>query len=133
MPAHNTPPMGRPEDVLAHIGSGADLILPLANGEPVAVLDALEAHAGDLEGVRVPQMHALTEPGYIRGEFGDRLRHVSYFLSAATRPAWWAGTIDLVPAHFSEVPYLLRHSTRCSLVIVRCSPADPHGYDSLGN
>ncbi len=132
MPGHHLPPKGRPEDALAHVGSGADLIFPLANGEPVAVLDALEANASDLEGVRVHQMHALTERPYIRGEFGDHLRHVSYFLSPATRPAWWAGTIDLVPAHFSEVPIILRRSTRCSLVIARCSPPDRHGYVSLG-
>jgi hypothetical protein len=30
--------------VLQHIAPGADLIVPLANGEPVAVLDAIEAH-----------------------------------------------------------------------------------------
>jgi len=132
VPAHDAPPRGRPEDALAYIGSGADLIIPLANGEPVAVLDALEANADDLEGVRVHQMHALEERAYIRGEFGDRLRHVSYFLSGATRAAWWAGTIDLVPAHFSEVPYILRRSTRCSLVIARCAPPDRHGYVSLG-
>ena len=29
------PAAGRPEDVLAHVGPGADLIVPLANGEPV--------------------------------------------------------------------------------------------------
>ena len=132
MVTHNAPPMGRPEDALAHIGPGADLILPLANGEPVAVMDALEAAALDLDGVRVHQMHALTERAYIRGEYGDHLRHVSYFLSPATRPSWWAGTIDLVPAHFSEVPIILRRSTRCSLVIARCSPPDRHGYVSLG-
>ena len=33
------------EDVLDLIEDGADLIVPLANGEPVAVLDAIEAHA----------------------------------------------------------------------------------------
>jgi len=132
MTAHHMPPQGRAEDVLAHIGSGADVIAPLANGEPPALLDAIEAAAPGLEGVRIHQMHALEERAYIRGEFGDHLRHVSYFLSGATRPAWWAGTIDLVPAHFSEVPLLLRRSTKCSLVIARCSPPDRHGYVSLG-
>jgi acyl-CoA hydrolase len=124
--------MGRPEDALAHIGPGDDVIVPIANGEPVAVMDALEAAALDLDGVHVHQMHALRDRAYIRGEFGDHLRHVSYFLSPVTRPALWAGTIDLVPAHFSEVPLILRRSTRCSLVIARCSPPDRHGYVSLG-
>ena len=62
---------------------------------------------------------------------GDELRHVSYFLSAATRQAFWNGTCDLVPNHFSEVPALLKHSTKCSLVIARVSPPDRHGRFSL--
>jgi acyl-CoA hydrolase len=126
------PTPGRPEDVLAYVEPGADVIVPLANGEPPAILDAMETNAEGLDGVRIHQMHALTERAYIRGELGDHLRHVSYFLSPATRPAYWRGTVDLVPNHFSEMPRLLTHSTRCSLVIARCSPPDRHGYVSLG-
>lgn len=77
-------------------------------------------------------MHALVERAYIRGEFGDRLRHVSYFLSPATRKAYWEGGCDLVPSHFSEVPALLRAATRLSLVIARASLPDRHGFFSLG-
>jgi acyl-CoA hydrolase len=124
--------VGRPEDVLAFVPARADIVVPLSNGEPDALLDALEAHAGELEGVRVHQMHARRERAYIRGEFGDHLRHVSYFLSDATRRAYWCGTVELVPNHFSEVPRLLTTETRCSLVVARCSPPDRHGYVSLG-
>jgi acyl-CoA hydrolase len=60
------------------------------------------------------------------------LRHVSYFLAPVTRKAYWAGTIDLVPSHFSEMPQLLRTATKCSLVIAAASPPDAHGYFSLG-
>jgi acyl-CoA hydrolase len=121
-----------PEAVLAHIPPGADIILPLANGEPPTLLDTLEAHYRELSGVRIHQMHALTERPYIRGECGDHLRHISYFLSAATRPSFWAGTCDLVPNHFSEVPMILQRSTKCSLVLARAAPPDAHGYFSLG-
>jgi acyl-CoA hydrolase len=125
-------PIGRPEDVLEFIGPNADIIVPLANGEPVAVLDAMEARATNLDGVRVHQMHALAERAYIRGELGSHLRHVSYFLAPATRPSYWRGMVDLIPNHFSEVPSLLTTMTKCSLVIARCSPPDRHGYLSLG-
>ena len=92
-----------PERVLEHIGRSADLLVPLGNGEPVALLDAIEAGADQLEDVRVHQMHALHDRPYLHGTFGDRLRHVSYFLSHVTRPCYEAGTIDLVPANFSEM------------------------------
>ncbi len=120
--------------VLAHVGPHADLIVPLANGEPVSVIDALEAAAaaGELEGVRIHQMHALHDRPHIRGELGDRLRHVSYFLSPVTRPAFLAGRCDLVPNHFSEVPSILQRCTKASLVLAAASPMDAHGYFSLG-
>ncbi|QXC60890.1 propionyl-CoA--succinate CoA transferase [Aquihabitans sp. G128] len=119
--------------VLDHVGEGADIVVPLANGEPTAVLDAIEAGVEQLSGVRIHQMHALHDRPYLHAAPDDtRLRHVSYFLSHVTRPAYWAGTIDLVPNHFSEVPLILQRSTRCDLVVAACSPPDRHGYFSLG-
>ena len=120
------------EAVLDHIGAGTDLIVPLAAGEPLGLLDAIEAAAATLEGVTVHQMHALAERGYLDGRYGSRLRHVSYFLSPVTRPHYHAGGIDLVPAHFSEVPLLLRAGCERPLILAAASPPDRHGYFSLG-
>jgi acyl-CoA hydrolase len=121
-----------PEAVLDHVPPHADVIVPLANGEPTAVVDAIEASADRLDGVRIHQMHALHDRPYLHGVHGERLRHVSYFLSHVTRPAFWEGTVDLVPAHFSEVPALLQRSTDCTLVVAAASMPDRHGYFSLG-
>ena len=120
--------------VLEHVRPGGHLIVPLANGEPVALLDAIEAAAaaGDLEGVTVHQMHALRDRPYLHGEYGDRLRHVSYFLSHVTRPCFRAGTVDLVPNHFSEVFAHMSRRTHDPLVIAAAAPPDRHGYFSLG-
>jgi acyl-CoA hydrolase len=121
-----------PEAVLEHVAPGTDIIMPLANGEPVAVLDAIEAAAATLHNVRVHQMHALNDRPYLRGEFGDRLRHVSYFLSHVTRPHFHEGTLDLVPNNFSEMRAILQEVTHDPLVIAAASPLDRHGYFSLG-
>jgi acyl-CoA hydrolase len=122
-----------PDAVLDLVGPGTNVVVPLANGEPVAVLDAIEAAAesGRLDGVRVHQMHALHERGYLDGRYGDRLRHVSYFLSHVTRPHFREGAIDVVACHFSEVPLLLRRLPSF-VVVAACSPPDRHGYVSLG-
>jgi acyl-CoA hydrolase len=119
------------EAVLDHIGPGAALIVPLANGEPVTVLDAVEAGADHLRGVRVHQMHALHDRPYLHGVHGDRLRHVAYFLSPVTRAAYARRHVDLVPANFSEVPLLLRR-LEDPLVLASVSPPDRHGYVSFG-
>ena len=122
----------QPEAVLEHLAPGADIIVPLANGEPVSLLDAIEADADRLDGVRVHQMHAVHDRPYLHGAFGDRLRHVSYFLSHVTRPCFRAGTIDLVPNNFSEMRNILRERTRDPLVLAAASLPDRHGYFSLG-
>ena len=123
---------GAPEDVVAHVEDGADLIVPLANGEPAALIDAIEAAAPSLDGVRVHQMHALHDRPYLHGTVRDHLLHVSYFLSPVTRPAFHERGCELVPNNFSEVPRLLRETTKCSMVLAAAAPMDRHGYFSLG-
>ncbi len=125
-------PAASADAVLDHIGPGCDIIVPLANGEPVTVLDAIERNAHLLEGVRVHQMHALRDRPYLHGAFGDRLRHVSYFLSHVTRPCFHAGTVDLVPNNFSEMRAILKDVTNDPLVLAAASVPDRHGYFSLG-
>ena len=124
-------PACQPEQVLAHISEGADVIVPIANGEPVHILDAIEEGARRLTGVRIHQMHVLRDRPYLHAQFGDHLRHISYFLSHVTRQPFHRGTVDLVPAHFSEVPLLLAR-LKPELVIAASAPMDVHGYFSLG-
>jgi acyl-CoA hydrolase len=123
---------GAPEAVLDLITDGADLVVPLANGEPVSVVDAIDANAERFTGVRIHQMHALHDHPYLHGTKRPHLEHVSYFLSHVTRPAFHARGCELVPNHFSEVPRLLRDTTKCSMVLAAASPMDRHGYFSLG-
>ncbi len=123
---------GTPEDVFEHIVDGADLIVPLANGEPVSLLDAIEARATRWMRVRMHQMHTLHDRPYLHGSVREHLLHVSYFLSPVTRPAFHSRGCELVPNNFSEVPRLLRETTKCSLVLAAAAPMDRHGYFSLG-
>lgn len=130
------PPLPDPtpaDAVVDLLRPGTNVVVPLANGEPVGVLDAVEAaaEAGQLERVRIHQMHAMHDRPYLDGRYGDDLRHVSYFLSHITRPHFRNGGIDVVPSHFSEVPLLLRHLDQL-VVLAACSPPDRHGYVSLG-
>ena len=129
---HDVPEPTTPSAVLEHIHPGTDLIVPLANGEPVVLFDAIEAHAGDLEDVKVHQMHAVHDRPYLHGAFGSNLRHISYFLSHVTRQPFRDGTIDLVPNNFSEMRNILMERTRDPLVLAAASLPDRHGYFSLG-
>ena len=99
-----------PEAVLDYFGEGADLIVGLGNGEPVTVLDAIEANAKRFSGVSVHQMFLLRERRYMHGVYPGP-RHVSWFLSPANREAFHKGARDLVANNFSDVPRLMQHST----------------------
>ena len=111
--------------------ANADVVIPIANGEPVALLSALEERADRLDGVRVHQMHALRDRPYLHGAARGHLDHVAWFLSPITRPAHEDGGCEFAPANFSEVPqFLLRKKP--AVVLAAASLPDRHGYFSLG-
>ncbi len=119
------------EALVGALPAGAEVIVPIANGEPVRLLDGLEARADRLEGVRIHQMHALRDRPYLHGAHRGHLEHVSWFLSHVTRPAFHEGGCDLVPANFSEVPSLML-DLEPAVLLAAASPPDRHGYYSLG-
>ena len=121
-----------PARLLALVPPGADLIVPIGQGEPQTLLDLLEEHAEQLQRVRIHRMDPFVPRRYIRGEFGSHLRHVDYYLGPASRQAYWDGQCDLVPNHFSEMPLLLRQATKRTLVLAAAAGPDEHGYFSLG-
>ena len=122
---------GAAEDVLRFIEPGMDIIVGAANGEPVEVVDAIEAASGSLSEVRLHQMIPLRSRAYIDGQ-RPGLRHVSWFLSPHDRAAFGRGDCDLVPNSFSDVPRLMRQTLQPRLVIAAASAPDAHGYFSLG-
>ncbi|MGI9603833.1 MAG: acetyl-CoA hydrolase/transferase family protein [Acidimicrobiales bacterium] len=111
--------------------SGADVVIPIANGEPVRLLDAIEARADRLTDVRLHQMHALRDRPYLHGVHRGHLEHVSWFLSHITRKAFHDGGCHFAPANFSEVPQFLL-AKKPYAVLAAASPPDRHGYFSLG-
>lgn len=125
-------PAASPDAVLDHIAPGMHVLVPLANGEPVALLDSLQAHADGLDRVTVHQMHGLHDRPFLHGSHRGRLDYRTYFLSHVTRKAFHEGSIDLVPCHFSEVPLLLSRLDGPKIVLAAASPLDRHGSFSLG-
>ena len=126
------PPPSDAEAVLDLLSPGTNVVVPLANGEPVSVLNAIDSAADRLVGIRVHQMHALHDHPYLHHTDRGRLDHVSYFLSDTTREPFRRGTVDLVPTHFSEMPLLLRQLEGPLVVTASVSPPDHHGYFTLG-
>lgn len=110
-----------PQEVIDLIDNGADIILPIANGEPIRLLDILEENAEKLNNVKIHQLLALHPRPYIRGEI-EQLQHISYFLSGATRKVYQQSKMELVPNNFHEVPRLLKKTTKMSMIMTVASP-----------
>lgn len=122
---------GAAEDVLKFITDDCDIVVPIGFGEPPTLLDTIEAHATELNRVRIHRMLTYVSRRYIRGEFGTHLHHIDYYLGPGSREPYWNGQCDLVPNHFSEMPLLLRR-VNPALIIARAAGPDEHGYFSLG-
>lgn len=120
------------DEFIELIEKDADIILPIANGEPPRLLNLLEENYKQLTNVTIHQLLALKERAYIQGEMAGHLSHTSYFLSGATRKAFANGTVELVPNVFHEVPKILKETTNLSMILAVASPMDQHGYFSLG-
>lgn len=120
-----------PEAVLDHIEPETELIVGVANAEPVTVIDAIEAAGGQLRDVRLHRMLPLRDRPYIDGDVPN-LRHISWFLSPHDKDAFHAGRCELVPNSFSDVPKLMRHLPGPRLALAAVSAPDRHGYFSLG-
>lgn len=125
--------MREPQAVLEWVEPNMDVIVGLANAEPVRTIDAFEAAAetGSLNDVRLHQMMPMRPRRYIEGKLPG-LRHVAWFLSPHSRAAFRRGDCDLVPNSFSDVPRLMRQTLSPRLVLSAVSPPDRHGYFSLG-
>lgn len=117
--------------LVGQLEPGAELVVPIANGEPVGLLDELEASVDRLREVKVHQMHVLHDRPYLHGIHRPNLHHVSWFLSPITRPLFRQGACDFAPANFSEIPRFLR-ARQPAAVLAAASPPDRLGYFSLG-
>lgn len=120
-------------DAVRLVEDGDTIVVPIAAGEPPALLDALSEQRRDFHDVTVFQMLPLRQVGYLDPGTTEHVRHRSPFLGGANRPGVHDGWIDLVPAHFSEVPRLIRRGLVSSeVVFAHASPMDDDGMLSIG-
>ncbi len=119
-------------EILELIPNGADLIIPIANGEPHELLSSIDRGATRFTGLHIHQMLELRERGYINGAYPEHIRYSSYFLGSYARKAYALGKCDLVPNHFQQAPRILMDTAHKPIILAMASPIDEDGYFSLG-
>ena len=115
-----------PSQAVGHVRDGDTIILPIGAGETPALLTALSEHRHNLYGVTVFQLLPLVRADYFDPDTVHNVRHSTAFLGGTSRAGAAAGWIDYCPAHFSEIPALIRQGLLpCDVVFARGVGSEP--------
>ena len=94
-------------EALKCVESGDRVVFAHACGEPLDLVDALVARAGELERVEINHMVAMGKGEYCRPEYADAFYHKSLFVGASSRQAVKDGRGDYIPVFFQRDPQAL--------------------------
>jgi acetyl-CoA hydrolase len=116
--------------MIGHLRPGDTLVAAQVLGEPTALLDALFSAEGLPENLRLFVGMSLTDV-YTRCPAG--IRPVTSVGMSPNGGMIARGAMDLVPAHMSELPWLLTEGPLAAdVALIQVSPPDADGWCSLG-
>jgi acyl-CoA hydrolase len=122
-----------PADAVRVVHDGETVVVPIGAGEPPTLLRALAERRRELRGVTVFQLLPLRQTEYFDPDTSEHVRHCSAFLGGPNRRGVNEGWADYYPAHFSEIPGLIRSGLLSShVVFAQASAMDEHGFFALG-
>ncbi len=102
-----------------------------SHAEPVTLMRALVAQRHSFKRIRVFLGIGLAD--VLRPEHADAVDFLAYCGSGANRKLARANVLDILPAHYSQLPELVRSGAlRIDVVMLQVSPPDEHGRYSLG-
>ncbi|MBU9125003.1 acetyl-CoA hydrolase [Burkholderia multivorans] len=102
-----------------------------SHAEPVTLMRALVAQRHSFKRIRVFLGIGLAD--VLTPEHADAIDFLAYCGSGANRKLARANVLDILPAHYSQLPELIRSGAlRIDVVMLQVSPPDEHGRYSLG-
>lgn len=102
-----------------------------SHAEPVTLMRALVAQRHSFKRIRVFLGIGLAD--VLTPEHADAIDFLAYCGSGANRKLARANVLDILPAHYSQLPELTRSGAlRIDVVMLQVSPPDEHGRYSLG-
>lgn len=131
-----------PKEAVDLIPSGAKVAMPIAAGQPPAILAALaeRARVGAIDNLRLYYLLCTGVAGTSVFDFDlcNQITPISYFHGGVERAldkrrsAEALPAVDLVPCHFSQVPRSLVEHVGVDTLIATVAPMDADGNFSLG-
>lgn len=112
------------------VGPGSAVVASPGCGVPSTLLRGLAQRSHE---VPLTVYSGLQIDGYpfLDDADPDNFRFVTWHVNGRLRSLVGDGTVDYVPARASQVPHLLTH-WGANVTVLRVSPADRHGFHSLG-
>jgi 4-hydroxybutyrate CoA-transferase len=101
-----------------------------ASATPVKVLETIANHAGELPSLNFYHLHIHGEAPHAKIE---KFKIINLFVGKNMRSLLDYDRVDYLPCFLSEIPRLLENEDLAfDVAIIQVSPADSHGYYSLG-
>ncbi|MBU2611553.1 MAG: 4-hydroxybutyrate CoA-transferase [Chloroflexi bacterium] len=121
------------EDAVKAIKSGNRIFMTGNVSVPQTVLAALVDYAPNLKDVEIVQALTIGPADYVGPAMEGHLRVNTIFISANIRKAVNEGRADFTPVMLSEFPLLFKRGILpLDVALIHVSPADEHGFCSLG-
>jgi acyl-CoA hydrolase len=118
-------------DLTGLIRPGDTVMWGQSHAEPVTLMRALVAQREKLKRIRIFLGIGLAD--VLLPEHADAFDFLAYCGSGANRKLARAGVLDILPAHYSQLPSLIGSGAlRIDVVMLQVSPPDEHGRYSLG-
>ena len=118
-------------DLARYIRPGDLVVWGQGSAEPLSLTEALAGQREHLGGVRC--FTGVSSSAAVRPENCDYLSFMSYSGAGANRALAAAGALDILPAHYSELPRILSDGPlKADVLFLSLPPAAPDGSYGLG-
>jgi len=115
------------------IKSGSNVFIQSAAAAPLQLIQAMVDRADTLRNMRIYQMHTEGPAPYAAPGMEKVFTTNCFFVGANLRKAVQEGRAQYIPISLSEIPSLfLSGAISIDCALIHVSPADEHGFCSLG-
>ena len=121
------------DEAVKYIKPGDRIFIHGSAATPVCLVHALQKRNHELYNVELVSITTLGDVNFDGPEYRKSFYFNSLFVSAATRAVVNSENGDYVPIFLSQIPQLFRKNILpLDVALVQVSPADAHGFCSLG-
>jgi 4-hydroxybutyrate CoA-transferase len=120
------------DEAVKIIKSGERVYVHSNSAYPKTLIDAMVRRKDELFDVEICHLMVIGDTPYMKPEMEGHFRHNALFLGSTTRKQANEGKADFIPIFLSEIPSLIRTELKINVALIHVSPADAHGFCSLG-